>query len=137
MQLRIIRAGALYYALGFGAGFALGVVRTLWIAPRIGAGAAEIAETPLVLACSYLAARFVVRRCALPDAAGPRLGAGAFALLLLVATELTVVLALRGSSLREYVEQREPLAFGVYLAALVAFALMPFFVRRGARVARA
>ena len=33
---KILKAGALYFALVFGAGFVLGTVRTLWILPSFG-----------------------------------------------------------------------------------------------------
>ena len=43
------KAGVLYFALVFGAGFVLGTVRTLWIVPRVGARRAELMETPIML----------------------------------------------------------------------------------------
>ena len=37
----ILKTGVLYFELVFGAGFVLGTIRTLWIAPRLGARMAE------------------------------------------------------------------------------------------------
>jgi len=34
--MQILKAGVLYFALVFGAGFVLGTIRTLWVAPRVG-----------------------------------------------------------------------------------------------------
>ena len=36
------KAGVLYFAVVFGAGFALGTIRTLWIVPRVGTRLAEL-----------------------------------------------------------------------------------------------
>jgi len=92
MSLRLLPAGITYFALVFAAGFALGVVRVGWLVARIGERNAELLEMPLMLVVVFLAARWVVRRFRLPQAAGPRLGAGILALALLLACELTVVL---------------------------------------------
>jgi hypothetical protein len=43
--MQILKAGLLYFALVFGAGFVLGAVRVLWIVSRFGARAAELMET--------------------------------------------------------------------------------------------
>ena len=42
----ILKAGVLYFALVFGAGFVLGTIRTLWVVPRVGTRKAELMETP-------------------------------------------------------------------------------------------
>jgi hypothetical protein len=55
MQLRT--AGALYFALAFGAGFVLGTIRVLWVVPRVGERTAELMETPIMLVVIMLAAR--------------------------------------------------------------------------------
>ena len=47
--MRIVKAGVLYFALVFGAGFVLGTIRTLWIVPRLGTRMAEMMETPIML----------------------------------------------------------------------------------------
>ncbi|HVA00273.1 MAG TPA: hypothetical protein VMV34_01325 [Terriglobia bacterium] len=82
--MRILKAGGLYFALVFAAGFVLGTLRVLWIVPRLGARTAE----------------------------------------------LTVVLALRGLTLREYLASRDPVAGSVYVIMLGIFAVMPLFVAR-------
>lgn len=38
---QIMKAGILYFALVFGAGFVLGAIRTLWVVPRIGTRMSE------------------------------------------------------------------------------------------------
>jgi len=52
--MQILRAGVLYFALVFGAGFALGTIRTLWTAPSFGTRTAELMEMPIMLAVSGL-----------------------------------------------------------------------------------
>ena len=61
--MRLLKAAAFYFALVFGAGFVLGMVRVLGVAPRLGTRAAELIEAPLMLAATVLAARWTVRRC--------------------------------------------------------------------------
>jgi len=74
--MRIVRAGVLYFALVFGAGFVLGTIRTLWIVPRLGTRMAELMETPIMLVITILAARWTVWRIAVPSTPPARLGMG-------------------------------------------------------------
>jgi hypothetical protein len=128
--MRIFKAGVLYFALVFAAGFVLGIVRTQWVVPRLGVRTAELLESPIMLAITVLAARFVVRRCALPPAVATRLGTGLIALGILLTAEFGVALWLRGLTLRESVTGRDPVSGSVYLGLLVLFALMPLLVAR-------
>jgi len=125
VSFRLLPAGLAYFALAFAAGFAFGVVRVGWVAGHIGERSAELAEAPLMLLVVYLAARWVVKRFDLPRAAGPRLAVGVLALTLLLACELTVVLALRGLTFGDYLASRDPVAGSVYIVSLLLFALMP------------
>jgi hypothetical protein len=116
----LLRAGFTYFILVFAAGFALGVLRVGWAVERLGERTAELVEAPLMLLVVFLAARWVVARFRL--------------LALLLACELTVVLALRGMSLEEYLASRDPLAGAVYAVSLLLFALMPaLLLGRGTR----
>jgi hypothetical protein len=54
-----LKAGAVYFALVFAAGFVLGTVRTLWVVPRLGVRTAELAEAPIMFGVSILAVRWV------------------------------------------------------------------------------
>lgn len=119
--------GAVYFALVFASGFILGFIRVLIVVPRLGERTAELIEAPVMLTAIYFAARFITRRFA---ALHPLeyLHSGLFALLLLLVTEFSVVLGLRGLSIREYLTERDPVAGAVYLVLLIIFALMPWFV---------
>lgn len=128
--MHALKAGALYFALVFGAGFLLGTIRVLWLVPNVGTRAAELMETPIMLLVIVFSARWVARRLAVPRAVRTRLGVGLFALGLLLVAEFAVVLQLRGMTIDRYFASRDPVAEAVYIAMLGVFALMPLFVRR-------
>jgi hypothetical protein len=127
---RLLAAAFAYFALAFGAGFALAPFRLLWLAPRIGTRAAELVELPVMLAVTWLAARFVTRRFEVPQARGPRLAMGSLAATLLLAAEFTLVLRLRGLTLEDYFATRDPVSGTAYYVAVLLLALMPLWVSR-------
>src|SRR6185295_16425138 len=53
----VARLALAYFASVFFIGFVLGVIRTLWIAPRLGEHVAELVEMPVMVAASFLVAR--------------------------------------------------------------------------------
>ena len=128
--METLKAGALYFALVFGAGFVLGPIRILWLVPRFGTRIAELMETPLMLAVIIVAARWVVRRLALSSTSSKRLGVGIIALGLLLVVEFSLVLWLRGLTFRDYLASRDPVAGTVYIVMLGLFAIMPLLVAR-------
>lgn len=123
--MALLRAGAIYFCLVFGAGFVLGPIRVLWLVPRVGERLAELIEMPIMLAVIVLAARWVARRFVAPRTAARLLAVGVAALALLLAAEFTLVLGLRGMSVSEYFASRDPVAGAVYALMLGLFALMP------------
>lgn len=129
--MQILKSGSIYFLLVFAAGFVLGTVRTLWVVPRTGVRTAELLETPLMLAVSFLAARWVVRRLAVPYRPSRRLSMGFTALGLMLLAESSLALWVRGLSFREYLATRDPVSGTVYYLLLVVFALMPMLVARG------
>lgn len=128
--MRTLKAGALYFGVVFGAGFALGTIRVLWAVPTFGTRVAELLESPLMLVVVILAARWVVRRFSLPPTLAARLGAGFLALGFLLTAELTMVLAVQRLTLADYIAGRDPVAGSVYVLMLLAFAVMPLLVSR-------
>jgi hypothetical protein len=126
---RIVKAGLLYFALTFGAGFVLGPLRILFLVPRIGTRAAELLELPVMIGISWLAARWVTGRLAVPPRPAPRLAMGAIAGALLLAAEFALVLPLRGLTLDEYFATRDPVAGAAYYAAVLLLVVMPLMVR--------
>jgi hypothetical protein len=132
----VARLALAYFASVFFIGFLLGVARTLWIAPRLGERAAELAEMPVMVAASFLVARALMSRA---PGVGTRAAAlvGLAALALLLCAELAVVAFVRGQTLANYVESRDPVSGSAYAIALLLFAAMPAVMARGAERMRA
>lgn len=131
---KVLAAGSSYFLAVFTVGFALGVVRTLWLLPALGERWAELVELPFMVAASFVAARAVSRFVGLPEAAlGARIAAGIVALGLLLSVELTLVLWLRGLTLAEYTASRDPVSGSAYVVSLLLFAAMPTLVTLFAR----
>ena len=130
MTGQVVRAGLLYFALAFGAGFVLGTLRTILLVPRVGDRTAELLELPLMLGVCWLAARWVTARQAVPPRLAPRLAMGVIAGALLLAAEFALVLPLRGLTLEEYFASRDPVAGAAYYLAVAIMVLMPTLAGR-------
>lgn len=130
LPTRTIKAGITYFALVFGAGFALGMIRVPFLVPRLGERVAELIEMPFMFVAIVVSARFIIRRFSLPANVLARLGAGFLALGLLVAAEVLLAVALQDRTLGEYVASRDPVSGIVYLAMLALFAVMPLVLAR-------
>jgi len=127
---RVARAGLLYFALAFGAGFVLGTLRTILLVPRVGDRSAELLELPVMLGICWLAAGWVTGRLAVPPRAAPRLAMGAIAGALLLTAEFALVLPLRGLTIEEYFATRDPVAGAAYYVAVAIMVLMPALAGR-------
>ena len=128
--MRILKAGVLYFSLVFAAGFLLGSIRVPLLEPRLGARAAELLELPVMLLAIVAAARWVLRRLAVPASAAARLAMGGVALALMLAAEFGLVLNLRGMSIEQYLATRDPVSGTAYYLSLCVFALIPLAMRR-------
>lgn len=126
--MRTLEAALLYFAIVFAAGFGLGIIRTLWIAPRASARLAELMEAPVMLGVTIVAARCVVLYLRIPSAPSVRLRMGGISLCLMLAAEFGLVLWLRGLSVRQYLATRDPVSGTVYYVLLGVFAVMPLLV---------
>jgi hypothetical protein len=87
---------------------------------------------PIIFAITVLASRWVVRHFAIPPSFPRKIAVGLVALGLLLLTEFTVVLWIRGLTIAGYFAGRDPVAGAVYVVLLAAFALMPFVAGRSA-----
>jgi hypothetical protein len=123
--MQILKAGLLYFAIVFGAGFLLGPIRLFWAVPRFGTRVSELMEAPIMLVVIVVTSRWIIGRLAIPAKTSNRLGMGIVALALLIVAELTLVMWLRGLSVREYLANRDPLSGTVYYLTLLLFAVMP------------
>jgi len=128
--LTALKAGLCYFALTFGAGFLLGPLRIFLMVPQVGVRAAELAELPVMIIVTWLAARWTIRRFRVPLSTGSRLVMGVVAFALLLAAEFALVLPLRGLTLQQYFATRDPVSSVAYYASLVLLALMPLIVER-------
>jgi hypothetical protein len=126
----MVRAGAAYFALVFGAGFALGLIRIPLLVPRFGERVAELMEAPVMLAVIFFASRHIARRYALRSSARLAVAVGAFALMLLLAAELLLAVVLQDRTVAAYLSGRDPVSGAVYLASLILYALMPWLQTR-------
>lgn len=127
-----LKAGVAYFALVFGAGFALGTIRVLLLAPMLGSRAAELIELPVMLVVVFFAARWLTHRFAVSPDTKNRILMGAVALAIVLTLDFTVVLTLRDMTLQQYFDTFDPVAGGAYYVALLVMALMPWLLVRGA-----
>jgi hypothetical protein len=121
----VVRAAIAYWAVVFALGFILGTLRTLWLAPAIGLVPATLAELPVMLAASWWAAGWLVRRFAITSL-GTALAAGGLAFALLMAAELALAVGLIGQSPGEWLGGFAALHALLGLAGQLLFALMPW-----------
>jgi len=127
-----IRAGVAYFAVVFAAGFVLGTIRTLFLAPRIGPLAAVLVELPLMLAIAWFICRWLVRRLGLGDGWTTRLSMGVLAFVLLLAAELVLSLVLFGGTAVGFIASLGTPEGAAGLAGQLAFAAIPLLVGRAA-----
>lgn len=128
-----IRWAALYFCAVFGAGFALGPVRVLWLEPRLGARAAELLEAPFMLLVIIMAGRWVGGSLRRQASAGQALATGLLAAGLVLAADLAVGTGLRGMTWVEVFTTRDPVSGPVYYALVALTALAPWYFRRRRR----
>ena len=124
----VLRASAFYFALVFGAGFLLGSIRIPFLVPRLGERVAELLEAPVMLIVIFFASRHVVRRFAL--ATDVSIAVGLLALVLLLAAELVLAVAISGRSISGYISSRDPVSGSVYLASVLLYAALPWLHAR-------
>ncbi|MGL4810236.1 MAG: hypothetical protein ACRCXM_00545 [Beijerinckiaceae bacterium] len=120
-----VRAGLAYALLMFAAGFVLGTLRELVVRRHLGELPAILMEIPVMLAASWFAARWLIRRFDVPADARDRLVMGFVALAVLLAAEAATGIWLMGQSLRQHVLSYASLRGLVTLASQGIFALIP------------
>lgn len=68
------KAGALYFGLAFATGWVVGPIRELWVVPRFGRTAGLLLEAPVMFGVMFAAARWTIRRFAVPLEPTPWVG---------------------------------------------------------------
>jgi hypothetical protein len=126
----IVSAALLYFLAVFGAGFALGPIRVLWLEPRLGVVAATLCEAPFLLLAMIAAAYWIPRVIRIGASTGALLAMGFGALALQQAADFAVGTALRGIGATEQLARLASPEGAIYAALLVLFALMPAIVNR-------
>ena len=121
---RIVLPALVYLSTVFAAAFALGVLRVLLVAPRLGELAAVALEVPVVLGLSWLVAGRVLRRWPLPRQ-GQRLAMGGLAFALLMLAETILGITLFGRTMAGILAAMATLPGLVGLAGQIGFALVP------------
>jgi uncharacterized membrane protein len=122
-----LMAGTIYFLLVFAAGFVFGTFRTLVIAPAVGELPAVILELPLMVAVSWAACGYVLRRIYVPNLTHHRIAMGVFAFFLLVAAEVLVSTQLADRDLADHLALYGTLPVFIGLLGQVAFAMFPLF----------
>jgi hypothetical protein len=120
-----LKAGAAYFAVVFLVGFALGTLRALVVAPRVGAVFAVLIEAPVILTASWFVCRGCVGYFRVRARALDRLAMGAAAFGLLMAAEMTLSVLAFGQSVSEHLATYLTLAGALGLSAQLGFAVMP------------
>ncbi len=126
--MRTIKAALAYWGAVFALAFVIGALRVTWLAPRIGETAAVLIEVPVILAASWLAAGWAVRRFAIASA-GQAAAMGALAFLLLMASEALLAVVI-GDGVGAWLAGMASTAGAIGLAGQLGFAVMPMMVRR-------
>jgi hypothetical protein len=125
----VVKAALAYFAAAFAAGFVLGAIREIVVVPRLGGLAAVALEVPIMLAISWIAARVIVARFAVPTDLVPRLVMGGLAFVLLQVAEMALAAGF-GISPTAYLAGLATPRGLLGLAAQVAFAFLPAGVGR-------
>jgi hypothetical protein len=120
-----VAAGVLYFAIVFAAGFALGAVRVGLLAPAAGEMTATLIELPVILAASWVACLFALRRFAVEARPGPRLLMGAVAFVVLIAAEIALGLGLMNRTFAAQLREMASPPALIGLAGQVLVALFP------------
>lgn len=129
-MIQALKAGAIYVALVFLAGFGLGVLRVLIVAPRLGAVVAVLIEAPVILVVSWVVGRGCVARFGVAPMFGPRLVMGGSAFVLLMGLEAALSVLAFGRGLADHLGGYLTLPGALGLAAQLGFAVIPLIQLR-------
>lgn len=120
----ILRAGgwaAIYFAILFGVGFVLGLIRVPLLEPRLGVRVAELIEAPFMFLAIILAGRWVGRKLGIGSSGAVKLAVGALAAGLVLGADVVVGVSLLEMSVLEVFTSRDSVSGSVYYG-LVAWA---------------
>ncbi|NNE52872.1 MAG: hypothetical protein HKN30_10760 [Sulfitobacter sp.] len=120
---------ALFYALTvFAVGFVLGTIRVLIVVPWIGETAALFAEIPIMIAVSFLVAKWVLSRWPVTPELKPRLAMGLVAFIVLMMCEAAISLTFFGNSFTDHLAHYLKPQAWPGLAGQLLFAAIPALI---------
>jgi hypothetical protein len=125
-MIKAVGAGLLYLASVFAIGFVLGTLRSLVVAPRIGALAAVAIELPLMIGAAWLICRRLVRGVSPRLAVRATMSGVAFAGLMML--EFGLAALAFGQSPADYAARLWSPAGLLGLAGQVVFAVLPLSI---------
>jgi len=123
-------AGIAYALTVFALGFALGAVRVLLVAPKLGDTAAVLVEAPIILAFSWLVSHWYCKRLAVRADTTDRALMGTVAFGVLMLAELGVSIWIFHRSPADQLAQYRSISGIAGLAAQVIFATIPYLQAR-------
>ncbi len=123
--MRAVAAGIVYFALVLVAGFVLGTIRVLFIAPQLGAVLAVLIELPIMLAVSWMACKFALTYFGIGNAIQVRFTVAIVAFVLLIGAEFALASAIFGRSPASYLADYLTLHGALGLIGQIAFGIIP------------
>jgi len=124
-MLTALKAGLVYFAIVFAAGFALGAVRVLYVIPHIGETGAVLIELPLMLVLSWWVCGAVLRRYAVPQHMGHRALMGLVSFVLLMGAEFALAVLAFGRDPAAFLDALATPNGAIGLVGQIAFAMIP------------
>jgi hypothetical protein len=124
-MLTALKAGLIYFGIVFAAAFAFGMVRVLYVIPRIGETGAVLIELPLLLVLSWWVCGRVLRRYAVPQRAGHRALMGWVSFTLLIVAELALARFAFGRPPAEFLDALATPSGAIGLVGQITFAQFP------------
>ncbi|KAK3381055.1 hypothetical protein B0H63DRAFT_474818 [Podospora didyma] len=136
LLITIISTSLLYTLLVFGAGFVCGIIRVIFLEPRLDDRYAQLLEMPLMMAVIWRSARIVVSRIKTQTRAtgdseegkGKYIAVGALALFFFLVTEgglYALIHRGEGKGWHDWVWDRDPVAGSLFFAMLGVMMALP------------
>ena len=130
--MNVIKAGVLYFVLVFAVGWVLGPLREFWLVPLVGQRAGLLTEVPLMILAMIAAARWTIRKLAVPYGITTRTIMGVVALALLLIVEAMGVMWVRRLSWEAYFARFDFVTGSITVLSFLLYAAMPMLVKRRA-----
>ena len=128
-SVRTIAFATVYWLIVFTVGFVLGVLRTLYLVPRIGDFRAELIEAPILLGACWWTAQWLNRRKLFALSLSQSIWAGTLAGLFLISAEISMTGLVRGVDFASWLTARSYGSIILFFLLAAVFAAMPTMTR--------